>query len=456
MSKQSCRVGPVLRHAVEAEVEEIFPLGRHPLRDGRRRLARRDVKERGHLAAVFAPRGFSRGHLEHRATDAPYVRLSPVSRLFDNLRRHPIRRSLDAPMALRRDHLRQSLARAEIRQLDHSAVIHQDIRALNVPVHDLVTMQILQSREDLAGVDPDHRLAEASESPQEGMHGTPGDVFHEYVQRAILRAFRADVSNHVRMLESSHQRHLGLDLAERLGALVQAVEGDVVGVVAGESARGARRQRDLLHRHETAGVEIEAAVHASESAASDELAALPSDAALGWAEIGVSFPGGRSRAMLRGRARRARQRARDPGTIRGGPRVRVHQYGAERGMIDGASFGRPSHRGAVCVVALVAQIFTRDGTCLESRGPRVTTRVRPGRARRRGVVRFARAVVDLRATGYAPHRAHAGRISTRDPARAWFDRAPREAAPPRQPATSGEPSRRPLARYEVDGCHPWF
>ena len=330
---------------------------------------------------------------------------------------------------LRRDHLRQSLARAEIRQLDHSAVIHQDIRALNVPVHDLVTMQILQSREDLAGVDPDHRLAEASRIAARGNARNPGDVFHEYVQRAILRAFRADVSHHVRMLESSHQRHLGLDLAERLGALVQAVEGDVVGVVAGESARvpgasaicftamrlpvsrsGSRSTRVRIRRFRRA-----------------RRAAIGCGARVE-AEIGVSFPGGRSRAALRGRARRL---ASAPGTPARSAGVRASasiEYGAERGMIDGASFGRPSHRGAVRVVALVAQIFTRDGTCLRSRGPRVTTRVRPGRARRRGVVRFARAVVDLRATGYAPHRAHAGRISTRDPARAWFDRAPREAS----------------------------
>ena len=157
--------------------------------------------------------------------------------------------------------------------------------------------------------------------------------------------------------------------------------------------------------------------------------------------------------MLRGRARRARQRARDPGTIRGGARVRVHQYGAERGMIDGASFGRPSHRGAVRVVALVAQNFTRDGTCLRSAAPRVKTRVQPGRARRRGVVRFARAVVDL-GDRDTPHRAHAGRIRP-DPARARGLTAHRRSGS-RQPATSGEPSRRPLARFTSTGAHPVF
>ena len=84
-----------------------------------------------------------------------------MSRLLDHLGRHPIRRPFDTLIApLHRHHLRQSFTRAEVGQLDDARVIHQDVCALDVAVHDLVPVKVLQPQQNLPRVHADHRLAE--------------------------------------------------------------------------------------------------------------------------------------------------------------------------------------------------------------------------------------------------------------------------------------------------------
>ena len=49
---------------------------------------------------------------------------------------------------------------AKVGQLDQTMVIHQDVGALDVPVHHLLLVQVVQAQQDLARVLLDHRLLE--------------------------------------------------------------------------------------------------------------------------------------------------------------------------------------------------------------------------------------------------------------------------------------------------------
>ena len=60
------------------------------------------------------------------------------------------------------DQVLDLLGGTEICQLDPAGVVHQDVGALDVPVHDVVLVQVLQAQQDLAAVHLHHGLLESA------------------------------------------------------------------------------------------------------------------------------------------------------------------------------------------------------------------------------------------------------------------------------------------------------
>ena len=114
-----------------------------------------------------------------------------MPRLLDDLGRHPVRR---APYALVHavdgDNLRQPLTSPKVRELHAPLVVHQDIRTLDVPVHNLVPVQVLQPEQYLPRVFLDDGFAEAPEPLQQRVNRAPGDVLHEYGKHVLPGALR--------------------------------------------------------------------------------------------------------------------------------------------------------------------------------------------------------------------------------------------------------------------------
>mmetsp|Transcript_10848 Transcript_10848/g.50018 ORF Transcript_10848/g.50018 Transcript_10848/m.50018 type:complete len:329 (-) Transcript_10848:343-1329(-) len=269
----------------EARVQEASKLGRYSRRR-RRLLVANDREQRGHRLEVKVRRRTGE-QLHDDARHRPHVALR-VQRAahLDHLGRHPVRR---APYALVHavdgDNLRQPLTSPKVRELHAPLVVHQDIRTLYVPVHDLVPVQVLQPEQYLPRVFLDDGFPEAPEPLQQRMNRAPRYVLHEYGEHVLPGALRPQVGDYVRVLEATHEGHLLLDASHAL------VRGSIALIVVDALIVRERRQYprhplypgrddDLFHREHPAGVQVEADVYAPEPAASHELAALPPDGPL--------------------------------------------------------------------------------------------------------------------------------------------------------------------------------
>mmetsp|Transcript_44695 Transcript_44695/g.113111 ORF Transcript_44695/g.113111 Transcript_44695/m.113111 type:complete len:508 (+) Transcript_44695:335-1858(+) len=214
---------------------------------------------------VLAPRRLPGGHLDHGAAHRPDVGLPAVPGLGDDLRRHPVGGALDGLEAGVHSHqVLDLLGGAEVRELHHARVVHQDVGALDVAVHDLVGVQELQPQQDLLGVHADDALREAAKLGQQGRDGASGDKLQEDVEGHVGEAaLGAEVAHDVGVVQLLQHVHLRLQVAHVLRDLALHVH------VLGDG--------HLLHRHQLPRVQVEPEVHPAKGARADELALLPPD-----------------------------------------------------------------------------------------------------------------------------------------------------------------------------------
>ena len=173
---------PVPRPQLEAQGDEVLRVGAQVQGHRRGGRALRDVEQRGlrGLEAPLVPRRARARHLDEGAAHAPDVRRQPGPVLPRRLRRHPQHR---ARQRRGRGPPRRAERRAgpEVGELDLAAVGHEDVRGLDVTVHDPEAVQVPEPLQQLRRVAADDALLEAPELVQQREDGAAGHVLEEDV-----------------------------------------------------------------------------------------------------------------------------------------------------------------------------------------------------------------------------------------------------------------------------------
>ena len=159
--------------------------------------------------------------------------------LLDDLRGHPVGGPLDGlEPRVHGDEVLDLLRGAEIRELHDARVVHQDVGALDVAVHDLVRVEELEPQEDLLRVDAQDALCEAPELRQQRSDGAPRDVLEEDVEGRHVAgdSLRPEVPHDVGVVQLLEDVDFGLEAVHVRCDL--SLEGLVP------------RDGDLLHGHE--------------------------------------------------------------------------------------------------------------------------------------------------------------------------------------------------------------
>ena len=152
-------------------------------------------------ACVFKsmPGWVSCEHLNDSAAKAPDIGLTSMSCLHDDLGGHPVRGAAERGWAVRA-HVTNRSSSSKVAHLARAIFVHEDVGALDIAVHDAVSVQVLDAGEYLCRVDARHAFAESSEPLEQLGDATSGDVLQKYVEAVRLPA-RANVPHNVRMVE---------------------------------------------------------------------------------------------------------------------------------------------------------------------------------------------------------------------------------------------------------------
>ena len=138
---------------------------------------------------------------------------------------------------------------AEIRHLDHAILVHQDVLRLDIAVHDVVPVRVIDRRQDAQH--HGNRLAgrNAAHAADQILERLPAHEFHHDVGHPV--------EPHVEHVHDVLVRHLG----RRLGLVAEAAHELLV-------ALEFRAQQ--LHRHFPARLLIQRAIHDRHAARADD------------------------------------------------------------------------------------------------------------------------------------------------------------------------------------------
>eukprot|EP00754_Rhynchopus_humris_P019751 Rhum_TRINITY_DN14656_c10_g3::Rhum_TRINITY_DN14656_c10_g3_i1::g.107990::m.107990 len=162
-------------------------------------------------------------HFDERTPKGPDVRGEGVVRVADDLWRKEQNSPADARRADDR-RVVEDLRRAKVGELAVAILVHKDVVALHVPVHDVAVVQVLQPRQDLRRVPLDGRdVQAASLTPELAGHGRKRPtrhVLHEDVH-VLWVPLDADEADDVRVVQLLQHVDLPLQLGAAPVAFVQ-------------------------------------------------------------------------------------------------------------------------------------------------------------------------------------------------------------------------------------------
>lgn len=121
------------------------------------------------------------GHLVHQHTQRPPVDGFVVTLTEDDLRGEVLGRTAQRPCAAL-----HSLGEAEIRHLQVTLRVDQEVLRLQVPVDQIQVVEVLESEHDLSGIETRMGLGEAADLAQVREHLATGHVLQHHVEVRIV------------------------------------------------------------------------------------------------------------------------------------------------------------------------------------------------------------------------------------------------------------------------------
>eukprot|EP00906_Rhabdomonas_costata_P003377 RCo005163 len=189
----------------------------------------------------------ARAHFHNGCAQAPDVRRSAVTSLLDDLRSHPVSGAAEGVL-VGVGEVEKLLRGAKVCELEDPLVRDQDVCPLQIPVDNLLLVQVPQPLHDLQGVLPDHRLRQGPKLLQHSGQRASGHQLHINVQRLVDQP-SAEVADDIGVAEWPHDLNLA-DQARKLG----------LGVVP------KIMKEDLLYREKLPIVLSHAHIHPAEAA----------------------------------------------------------------------------------------------------------------------------------------------------------------------------------------------
>eukprot|EP00968_Pinguiococcus_pyrenoidosus_P005339 scaffold343_cov245-Pinguiococcus_pyrenoidosus.AAC.7 len=172
------------------------------------------------LHAQLRPRGMAREHLQHQPANGPHVSPATVLRVGEHLWCHEEGRSLHARAADGAVSIKAHVATAaKVADLRSTEIIDEDVGPLDVPVDDVVLVEVLEPAQHLASIRLGHLLREGSELLQQRRHGATGHpLLEDEDLPPVFVNVRPEVGHDVWVVQAPHEINLVAELPQDLRA----------------------------------------------------------------------------------------------------------------------------------------------------------------------------------------------------------------------------------------------